>query len=161
LIEFEIVKSHDPDLIGPYTILRNKLSFGRDRHSLPLPAAEEYPSPHTHFLLLEVSPQGLALKKSPNIPFILVNGKRTSYNRKLSKNDSITFLDLTFRILRFEHQLPLSKKEILAANYALIIQNPQEFPKLPDLISALEEDAKQLTELEPKEREKTRPLHRP
>lgn len=121
MIEFEILRSPDPELLGRHKFFFPRISLGPQSAHLPLrdPSAA---------LVLELAPKGVLLNTRAAYLF---NGKRVLGQKMLVPDDQIELGETTFRLVSFEAlaSRPDSGKPAF-----------QDLPRGPELLECLKRE---------------------
>lgn len=140
MIEFEIFKSPDTEMLGQHVYYKNLLFFGRNHGDLLF----QDPDIIDHHLRLEFIEQGLFCFKNKNVPFYLVNGKRTTGKTILKTQDSITIGNTNILIKNLLYLKPEKKGEIIQQNLRSILAD-NSLTRVKELIEILEGDLRKLS----------------
>lgn len=111
MINIEVIKSPDINVMADFKFFQNQIYIGNDAENLCI---ADVGLLATH-IMLEVVENELLIHPMKNVKFYLINGKRCSVVKKLSPNDKITIAETTFKILSFQETTKDSKKKILNA----------------------------------------------
>lgn len=109
MIQFEIIKSPDQNVLHQYQYFQNQLYLGRISGNVRI----EDPELLKSHVMIEVVESNLIIHPQPEVNFYLLNGKRATTVRKLSVGDEITLGATVLKILKFSETPTPSKKAIL------------------------------------------------
>jgi hypothetical protein len=118
MIEFEIIKSPDEDIIEKFKFYKNEIILGKKSRDLSI----DDKSLRNHHLHLYVQKNDLYVLALEGVDFFLVNGKRSTGTKKIKINDQIHFGETTLSVLNFETTEKISKKEILTTKMNQFIE---------------------------------------
>lgn len=117
MIKIEVIHSHDTDLIGEFTFLKNLIYIGNTIGDLRV----NTPKIYNQHLFIEIVDNKLIAHPNKEVDFYLVDGKRTT-NIKILKRGSTIDLDvIKFRIVDFQDGLYLSTKETINQQTDILI----------------------------------------
>lgn len=136
MIEFEIIDSPDPELIGKNIFYKNQIFIGPKGKDVYIPSSNKLGN-----VSIDVFPQCLAVTPNRDIDFFLLNGKRSNTTRKVNIGDIIEIDDNKIKITNAEYQVYQLKEDILKDNLKEIIENN---PKKLEIIKTLEKKLKEL-----------------
>lgn len=133
MIKIKIIESPNSDQIGEYTFFKNIIYVGSNLDSdLYL----EDPSLKSNHIFIEIADGQLIVQLSPEIPFILINGKRTTKFKFLTVTNKIKIGDSTLQIEAYALTQWKSKREVLNEKTdALIASNSP----LIDIVKSVQE----------------------
>jgi len=109
MIEFEITDSPDQNIIAKFKLYKNAIYLGSKSKDLSI-TDSGLQSLH---LLLEVPEKELLIHPMKGVDFFLINNKRSTSIKRVKKNDTIKIGNTFLKILDFEFEEILSKKDYL------------------------------------------------
>ena len=131
MIKLEVTQCPNMNLIGEVLYFTNELHIGSDiRNHLYLPVE----GIQKHHLKLTFVENRFLAQLNENIEFIHVNGKRTTANKFISKNDTLKFETVEIKILEFEPENPKSLKQYLNEQVQKIsTEDPERMTIIQDI----------------------------
>ncbi len=106
MINLEIQKSTDNNVLNNYQFFQNQIYLGRNTGDLCIEDNSILPS----HVMLEVLGKELLIHPQKGVDFFLINGKRASNIRKLKMNDLITLGNTIIKICIFEEtEIPVKR----------------------------------------------------
>lgn len=135
MIHIEIVKAPDPNLLGNYEIHKNMVYIGSSHISDIFCPETELNDIH---FFIEIADGKLILQLNKGTEFVLVNSKRTTTFKNLSKGNLIEAADIKFKIVDFAPTEIISRKEKLNS---IVSTLGQDNPELLALITELNKGA--------------------
>jgi hypothetical protein len=109
MIQFEVIKSPDSNVIASFKFHRNDVYLGSSAGDLVI----RDPALSKSHLMLEVVEGEFLVHPQKDVPFYLINGKRATSIRKIKAQDTLTIGGTQLKILAFSWTQAISKKAIL------------------------------------------------
>ena len=139
MIRFEIIKSPDPFVLGSQTYYRNYLSVGKGLSDINI-FDEKINSPH---IVFEISSSFLFIHLASSVDAILINKKRVTKTKKISKDEIISIGESEIKILDFSLTGYESQKLTILKN----LQQIEKDPSLTEIKEIIEKTKKYLGHL--------------
>ena len=128
MIEIEVIKATNPDLIGKRVFYKNSMSIGGVQQDFYIDLTTQYQ--------LEVIDDKLNFNNKSNK--YLLNGKIAKSSRFLKLNDTITIGEVEFKIIQFAQEKEFNLRNTLNTETEKIIkENPKALEVLKFLKSKL------------------------
>lgn len=136
MIKLEIVKSPDSNVITQFTYFQNQIYLGRNSGDLWINDNELLPG----HVMLEVIDSHLLIHPQKDVPFYLLNGKRSTTIRKIKVNDEVTIGHTIFKILAFTETVRPTKKELLDNKLGQLVEaNSSRLPVIESLTKLMKQ----------------------
>lgn len=131
MIQFEILKGPDDNVVSPFKFFQNQVYIGKSDGDLWI----QDPELKSLHVMLEVVEKDLIIHPQKEVEFYLINGKRASTVRKLKVNDELTLGKTVFKIQAFEETSKPTKKETLDSKLQELLQTNSPRVNLVELLT--------------------------
>ena len=118
MIQFEIIKSPDSNIVSKSEFFQNMIYLGRTKGNIII----SDPSLLDSHIMIEVVNKDLIIHPQKNVDFYLIDGKRSSSVRKIKTDQVITIGQTSFKVTSFEETLFKSKKNTLDEKLNALIE---------------------------------------
>lgn len=118
MIHLEITNSPDKNILTNFHFFQNEVYLGRSSGNLHIKDSELRDS----HVMIEVVEKDLIIHPQKGVESYLIDGKRSSTIRKITAGQIITIGTTTFKVLNFEETQISSKKKILDAKLAKLLE---------------------------------------
>lgn len=119
MIQFEITKSPDSNVMTTFKFFRNDIYLGSATGDVVI----RDPSVNKSHLMLEVVEGDFLVHPQKDVPYYLINGKRSTSIRKIKPSDILTIGETEIKLIAFEWSEPKSKKTILNQKLANLVES--------------------------------------
>ena len=118
MIQFEVIQSPDSNVLASFKFLKNDVYLG----SLTGDLVIRDPELSKSHLMLEVVEGDFLVHPQKDVPYYLINGKRSTSIKKIKAQDTISIGSTQIKILAFEWTEAKSKKAILNAKLSKLME---------------------------------------
>ncbi len=125
MVHIEIIQSPDVNVITQFKFHKNEVYLGSVHGDLLIDDSEVKSS----HLMIEIHDQEMLVHPQSGVEFYLINGKRATTIRKIKSGDVLTLGKTTLKILDYFLTEALTKKIVLNAKLASLID--RNAPRLP------------------------------
>lgn len=122
MIQLQILRSPDANVLREYKFFQNQLYIGRTNGDFCI----QDPGLSRSHLLIEVIEGDLLVHPQKDVDHYLINGKRATEIRKVKAGETITIGNTQLKILSFSETQTRSKKQILDAKMSQLMQEGSE-----------------------------------
>lgn len=124
MIHFEIIDGPDSNVLTDFKFHKNEIYLGRKADDLCILDSELKDS----HLLIEIPEKDLLVHPQKDVDHYLLNGKRSTSIRRIKVGDVIRIGKTSIKILGFEREEILTKKDILEQKLTRLVE--QGSPRL-------------------------------
>jgi hypothetical protein len=122
MIQFQILKSPDDNVLREYKFHQNLLYIGRTSGDFCI----QDPELSRSHIMIEVVEENLLIHPQKNVSHYLINGKRATEIRKIKPGESLTIGGTLIKILAYNNTPSLTKKQILDSKMAQLMKEDSE-----------------------------------
>ena len=133
MVQFEITKSPDPNVMNNFRFMSNSLTIGKKSGDLII---ADIDLKESHVMIEVVGPD-LLLHPQRGVEFFLINGKRATSIRKLRTGEEVTIGRTVLKIIGFEETTILTKKAILSDKLNALVEADSSRLTVIDKLSKL------------------------